>query len=192
MSSSLLQRLVVRDAEAWKRLVRLYYPLVRSWCARAGLQAEDAADVAQEVFRVLAGKVGAFRSENGANSFRGWVYGITQKQLLAHRRHAREQPIGAGGTEAARRWAELREDEQEDSSSAPSPHDERKHLLRRALDLLRGDVEERTWQAFWRAAIEGHAPADIARDLGLSVNSVYLAKARLLKRLREEFDELCR
>src|SRR5438874_478715 len=68
VSSSLLQRLSVHDADAWRRLVRLYFPLVRGWCLRARLREEDAADVTQEVFRSLAGNVGRFRSEGGKNS----------------------------------------------------------------------------------------------------------------------------
>ncbi len=63
-------------------------------------------------------------------------------------------------------------------------------LLRRAVELLRVDVEERTWLVFWRAVAEEHAPADIAADLGMSTNAVYLIKARLLRRLRDEFGHL--
>src|SRR5437868_410636 len=97
VSSTLLARLCGQDAEAWKRLVRLYYPLIRGWCERAGLQAADAADVSQEVFRALAGNITRFRPEGGRNSFRGWLYGITQRQLLAHRRRQQAQPAGVGG-----------------------------------------------------------------------------------------------
>src|SRR5687768_13220345 len=78
VSSSLLAGLFAQDPEAWGRLVRLYYPLVRNWCLRARLQADDAADVAQEVFRALAGNVGRFERK--------------------------EQVIGAGGTDAQRRF----------------------------------------------------------------------------------------
>src|SRR3954471_13063205 len=69
VSSSLLERLQMQDAEAWRRLVHLYYPLVCGWGRRAGLQAEDAADVAQEVFRALAGNVVRFQRAGGKNSF---------------------------------------------------------------------------------------------------------------------------
>jgi RNA polymerase sigma-70 factor (ECF subfamily) len=77
-----------------------------------------------------------------------------------------------------------------DEPSAVEAAGERAELLRRALEMLQHEVEERTYQAFWRAAVEGHAAADIAADLGLTVNAVYLAKGRLLRRLREEFGEL--
>ena len=70
VSSSLLERLRDRAPDAWARLVHLYYPVVRRWGLRAGLQAEDAADVAQEVFRALAGNVGRFDRAGGRNSVR--------------------------------------------------------------------------------------------------------------------------
>lgn len=192
MSSSLLDRLVEHDAEAWKRMVRLYYPLVRTWCQRGGLQTEDAADVAQEVFRALASGVGRFRREGGQNSFRGWLYGITQRQLLAYWRRQKGEPAAAGGSEALQWFAHVPDGGSDDSGSLSSlvAADDRHDVLRRALQLLREGVADRTWQAFWRAAVEGHAPADIATDLGMSVNAVYVAKARMLGRLREEFGNL--
>jgi RNA polymerase sigma-70 factor (ECF subfamily) len=191
MSSSLLDRLIEHDSEAWKRIVRLYYPMVRGWCQRGGLQAEDAADVAQEVFRALAGGVGRFRREGGQNAFRGWLYGITQRQLLAHWRRQKSEPTGVGGSEVLEWFAGVPEGASAvDGGSSLAAPAERHELLRRAVALLKEGVAERTWQAFWRAAVEGHAPADIAADLGMSVNAVYVAKARLLARLREEFGGL--
>lgn len=192
MSSSLLDKLIDHDPEAWKRLVRLYYPLVRTWCQRGGLKTEDAADVAQEVFRALATGVGKFRREGGQNSFRGWLYGITHRQLLAYWRQQKAQPAAAGGSEAQRWFADTPDADCDAASAASSlvSPDDRRDVLRRALELLRDGVAERTWQAFWRAAVEGQSAADIATDLGMSVNAVYVAKARMLSRLREEFGHL--
>ncbi len=192
MSSSLLDRLKAEDPDAWKRLVRLYYPLVRKWCQRSGLKHEDAADVAQEVFRALAGNVARFRREKGQTSFRGWLYGITSRQILAHWRLLKQRPVAAGGSEAQERLMEtaLWQDDGASEASAVLPADERQEVLRRALQMLRDGVENRTWEAFWRSVVDGQAPADIAADLGISVNAVYIAKARLLGRLREEFGEL--
>ena len=190
MSSSLLVRLTARDAEAWQRVVRLFYPLVRGWCLRAGLAEHDAADVAQEVFRALSGNIERFRREGGQNSFRGWLWGITKNQVRNYRRARQAAVAGVGGTEAQRRLAEVCAPGDSSASDADPTPDERQQVLRRALAMLRRDVEERTWQAFWRAVVEGHAPADIAADLGMTANAVYLIKARLLRRLRDEFGEL--
>ena len=67
---------------------------------------------------------------------------------------------------------------------------ERALLFQRAMDIIRLDFEDVTWNAFWRTVVEGHLPIDVARDLGISMNSVYLARSRILRRFRDEFQEL--
>ena len=63
-------------------------------------------------------------------------------------------------------------------------------LAFRAVQLMKTDFKEKTWQAFWRVTIEEESPADVALDLGLSVSSVYTAKSRVLSHLRSELAEL--
>ena len=63
-------------------------------------------------------------------------------------------------------------------------------MYRRALDLVRPEFTEKTWQAFWRSVIDGHDTADIASDLGMTANAARLAKLRVLRRLRQELDGL--
>jgi RNA polymerase sigma-70 factor (ECF subfamily) len=63
-------------------------------------------------------------------------------------------------------------------------------LYRRALDLIRSEFEERTWRAFLMVTVEGRLPADVAVELGTTPGAVYIAKSRVLKRLREEFGDL--
>jgi RNA polymerase sigma-70 factor (ECF subfamily) len=74
------------------------------------------------------------------------------------------------------------------TTSSESGNIEITNLRRRAMELVRGDFEEQTWQAFWRAAVEGDTLADVAADLGISVWAVYKARARVLSRLRQELD----
>lgn len=187
VSTSLLERLQLQDGPAWTRLVDFYYPVVRRWAQNGGLQAEDAADLAQEVFRVVAGHITRYQRKEG--SFRGWLWGITRRELLSYHRRRKQNPVGAGGSEAQRQINELIEPPNEHPSAAEMAADHAE-LVRRALQILRSEFEQRTWTAFWRATVQGDAPADIAADLGISANAVYLAKARVLRRLREEFSEL--
>src|SRR5690606_4676990 len=91
-SLSLLSGLRARDAEAWRRLVHLYGPLVVSWCRRFGLQPADAEDLTQEVFRVVFNRMGDFRKEGGQGSFRGWLLGITRNKVREHRRSLTSEP----------------------------------------------------------------------------------------------------
>ena len=190
-SLSLLERVRARDRAAWERLVRLYGPMVYGWCLRAGLQPADAADVGQDVFAAVARGIDGFRRDRAGDTFRGWLYVITRNKLRD--RAASPGAVGTGGSDAQRRLAELPA-EQPDETGATADAEEvnaRKALCRRAIECVRGEFEPRTWQAFWRAFVDGHAPADVASDLGVTVNSVYLAKSRILRRLREEFASLC-
>src|SRR6516225_5701342 len=84
---SLLERLRANDPQAWRRLLDLYQPLVRFWCARGGLGHEDVEDVTQEVFAAVARGLPGFRRDRPGDTFRGWLRGITRNQLLLfHRR----------------------------------------------------------------------------------------------------------
>jgi RNA polymerase sigma-70 factor (ECF subfamily) len=189
MSLSLLERVRARDRAAWARLVALYGPMVYGWCLRAGLQPADAADVGQEVFAAVARGIDGFRHDRAGDTFRGWLYVITRNKLRD--RAASPGVVGAGGSDAQRRLAELPAGPPDESGSTDEEVNERKALCRRAVECIRGDFEPRTWQCFWRAFVDGHAPADIATDLGITVNAVYLARSRVLRRLREEFASLC-
>jgi RNA polymerase sigma-70 factor (ECF subfamily) len=185
-STSLLDQVRARNAGAWERLARLYGPLVYGWARRQGLQDADAADVAQEVFSaVAAGIAGFHRAAN--DSFRGWLWGITRNKIADHFRRRATRPIAAGGSDAAAQWLQVPEALPDASSSAPFHADA--ILLRRALEVLRAEFEPRTWQAVWRATIDGHRAADIAVDLGMSPRAVRQAKYRVLHRLRIELGE---
>jgi RNA polymerase sigma-70 factor (ECF subfamily) len=70
------------------------------------------------------------------------------------------------------------------------PPSELEALRLRALELVRGQVEERTWRAFWLSAMEGQSPVDIAASLGVKPTAVRMAKSRVLHRLKEQFGEL--
>jgi RNA polymerase sigma-70 factor, ECF subfamily len=63
-------------------------------------------------------------------------------------------------------------------------------LRRRALELVRGEFEERTWQMFWQTVVEDRPAADVAAELSVSAAAVRMARSRVLRRLRDEFDEL--
>jgi RNA polymerase sigma-70 factor (ECF subfamily) len=189
-SLSLLERVRARDQSAWHKLVKLYGPLVYGWCLRAGLQPADAADVGQEVFASLARAIDTFRHDREGDTFRGWLFTITRNKLRD--RSAAPGVRGAGGSDAQRRLSELAVESGHDASPTSDSNEANdvQALCRRAIDLVRGEFEPQSWAAFSRAFVNGDSPADIAVDLGISVNAVYLAKSRILHRLREEFSAL--
>lgn len=183
-SLSLLARANLNDAEGWRSIVQLYSPLVFFWCQRAGLNRDDAADILQNVWQAVAGHLGQFeRQRDGA--FRGWLWTITRNKLNDHFRRQGDEPKGMGGSTAQHYLQEIPEHEPE-SYVAESAADGSGDVLRRALDLIRADFEPHTWQAFWLATVEGEPARAIAERLQMSLDAVYQAKARVLRRLREE------
>jgi len=63
-------------------------------------------------------------------------------------------------------------------------HDQ--HVARQALDLIEQEFQATTWRAFRLLVLEDGRPEAVAAEVGLSVNAVFIAKSRVLRRLREE------
>jgi RNA polymerase sigma-70 factor (ECF subfamily) len=186
-SLSLLARARARDCEAWHSLVHLYQPLLLRWCHRAGVTAEDAEDVCQEVFASAAAHLDAFRRDQPGDSFRGWLYGITRNTIRLHFRRTQEEARAAGGSAALERLNEvvdpLIETDRDDEVGLTDLH-------RRALEHVRLQFEETTWRAFWLSSIEGRATAVLVDELGMTAVAIRQARSRVLRRLREELGEV--
>lgn len=185
-SSSLLARVKAGESDAWARFAELYGPTVYRWCRQCGVAADDSADVCQEVFSSVASRVGRFRREKPGDSFRGWLWTITRNKAQDHFRHRAGEPNAHGGSEHRDFLAGVPAATSDDSGSPEPPADHA--LVRRALKVVREEVEPSSWQAFWRMTVEGHSSAEVARDLGLTSSAVRQAKYRLLRRLRQELD----
>jgi RNA polymerase sigma-70 factor (ECF subfamily) len=188
-SSSLLARVQANDTTAWDRLVALYAPLLFHWCRQWHLPDQDAADVLQEVFQAVATHVSSFRREKEGDSFRGWLRTIARNKVRDHFRRLQREPEGAGGTEAQLWIGQLAAPPAPEEDSSGGGEAER-DLFHRALELIRREFEERTWQAFWRTAVDGQAARDVAADLAMSPGAVRVAKCRVLQRLREELGDI--
>ncbi len=184
---SLLVRLKdTADHEAWRQLVELYAPLVYRFLRRRNLQDADAADLTQEVLRGVASAIDRFEYDPRRGSFRGWLFTVARNKLhtFLERQNRR------------RRHTEEVDDERLQQEPAPSDEEElweqeyRQRLFDWAAEQVRGHFQETTWQAFWRTAVEGQPPREVAALLSLSVGAVYIARSRVLARLKEEVQRL--
>jgi RNA polymerase sigma-70 factor (ECF subfamily) len=185
--SSLVRGLRARSPEAWQRFLRLYGPLIYSWCrSRWQWKPDDAADLLQEVALRVHETIAEYRG----GDFVAWLWQITRSRVV---RHGQRNPTPAtGGSDAQRRLAEVA-DPQEEAQDDPGAAGERFNVsgvLQRALEQVRARSTDSSWQAFWQVVVEGRKPADVAGDLGLSANAVYIAVSRTLSRLRAELGEL--
>jgi RNA polymerase sigma-70 factor, ECF subfamily len=190
-SETLLVRVKSNDQEAWRRLVHLYGPLVYAWCRRFGLQEADAADVGQDVFRTVAESIAEFHHDRKGDTFRGWLQTVTRTRVVDFLRKRAHVANGVGGSDAQTTLLRIPDCQAEPGSSIEQTiENEDLLLIRRAADMVLETCKEETRQAFLRVVIAGQHPADVAKDLGLTVNAVYLAKSHILRRIREEFSEL--
>jgi RNA polymerase sigma-70 factor (ECF subfamily) len=183
-SVSLLDRLRDRPDEAsWRRLVDLYAPLIRGWLRRQGLQDSDADDLAQDVLAVLVRELPTFE-HRGAGAFRSWLRAITANRLRNFCRARQSRPDATGDSDIVRALEQLEDPHSELSRLWDQEHEQ--HVLRRALELIAPEFAPSTWQAFRRVMIDGAAVAAVAAELGVSLNAVFIAKSRVLSRLRRE------
>ena len=187
-SITLLDRARANEADAWARLVMLYAPLVRHWCLAGGLQPTDVDDVVQEVYRAAFSGLAGFRRDRPGDTFRGWLRTITRTALALHYRKLARVPLAGGGSAAFARLQEIADPAPDLPDADPS--DEIRGLHRRALELVRDEFEDRTWQMFWLTAVDDREPADIAVQFGVTPVAVRKAKSRVLRRLREEIGDL--
>ena len=187
-SRSLLVRAGENDSAAWQRLVSLYSPLVYRWCRQAGLQRADAADVGQEVFQSVARGLASFRHRRPTDTFRGWLRTITKNKIKDWRRRRPGELTGVPGLEQ-RAGAKSQHYELPEADDSLNQR-EAQMVVTRALQLIRRDFHERTWRAFEQVTLEGARAREAAERLGMSINAVYMARWRVLHRLREEFADL--
>lgn len=186
-SPTLLQHIEDKDPDAWGIFVRLYSPLVFSWCRRAGLQASDVADIQQEVFRVVSLKIGTYQEgRKRSGGFRSWLWGITRLEMLNYLRALKRQPVGEGGADAGRlEWLAKAESEP-GCDGEPSSQE---LLMQSAVAILEPEFEPRVWRAFWDLTVKGRPTKDIGMDLNMTVNAVRQAKFRVTRKLRQLLDD---
>lgn len=183
-SSSLLQRVQERDEAAWRQLVSMYGPTIYQWGRRAGVQPNDAADLVQQVFETVMHNITRFeRGERGC--FRGWLWTIFRSRLMDLYRQSRHRPQAMSAAALECLAMSLQEAEPPELTSS-----ELTQTVRQAIQIVRGDFSETTWQAFWCSTVLRQRTVDIAAALHLTPSAVCMCRSRVLRRLRETFDEL--
>jgi RNA polymerase sigma factor (sigma-70 family) len=169
------------DVDSWRLFVEIYAPLIYRSCRRRGLQDADAADVGQEVLAQVARSIRSFEYQADRGRFRDWL-GSVVRSKVARFLEKSGRTIGVGGSDGPNRV-----EDQGGAGADPSWVAEfQAHVLAVALERVRPGFEPQTWTAFERVWKEGRPALETAGVLGMSIDSVYLAKSRILRRLREE------
>jgi RNA polymerase sigma-70 factor (ECF subfamily) len=184
-SHTLLDRLRDRhDAQAWRLWLTVYEPWLRHCLERHRLQEADVEDLLQTVLVVVSQKLPAFVHSGQPGAFRAWLRRVLVHEVRNFLR-GRQRQAAEVGTD----WL----DQLEDGASELSRQWDREHdeqVVRRLLAAIQGDFEPQTWEAFRLLVLEDRPAAEVARTTGMKVNALYVAKSRVLKRLRQELGGL--
>ena len=160
--------------------------MVYQWCRHYSGPEHDAADLVQEVFRTLLLNLQNFRPERGGPGFRAWIRSITLNKVRDFFRSSAYRNRAVGASQFLDPMDAISGSQEMESSST----DEQRELTARVLQLIQVEFEESTWRAFWRCTVDGASSTIVADELGISCAAVRQAKYRVLRRLRDELNEL--
>jgi RNA polymerase sigma factor (sigma-70 family) len=187
--ASLLTRLRDNDdTAAWREFLDIYGPVVYGFARHRGLQDADAADLMQEVLRSVARNAVKLEYDPAKGSFRGWLYTITRNKVFNFLSAQRIRPKASGDSAVHERL----ENTPDDSTEADDQWDReyQRRLSAKAMDRVKHEFQPNTWKAFWGTAVDDRPAEQVGRELKMSVGAVYVAKSRVIARLRDEVQRL--
>ncbi len=166
---------------AWQEFVDLYGPVIYGFARKRGLQDADAADLMQDVLRSVSSAIGRLDYDRKHGTFRGWLFTITRNKVFNFLSARRIRPQASGDSATNQLLAE--EPAAADGAETWELEYQRR-LASLAMEHVKSEFHANTWQAFWLTAVEGLAAAEVAKRVGMSPGAIYVAKSRVLARLK--------
>ena len=174
------------DTDAWQQFVELYGPVVHGWYRNRGMQDADACDLTQEVLQGVVQGASRLEYDPERGTFRAWLFTIARRRMHDFlERRGRLPSSGADTRQFLSLTAQPAEDEEAQWELAYQAR-----LFSLAAEHVRTCVEPSTWDAFWRTAVLGHSGEKVAQQLGMSIGTVYVAKSRVMTRLKQWIQEV--
>jgi RNA polymerase sigma-70 factor (ECF subfamily) len=185
---SLLLRAQTGEENAWKDLTDLYRPLIIGWLRRQGVAARDLDDLSQEIFLSVVKYLPSFEHSGSPGAFRSWLRTIVCSRTVDYWRGIDAGKQASGSSDAAAALQQIEDPNSDLNRRWDEEHD--RYVLGCLLDLFEEEFEPTTLKAFRLLTLDGVSGAEAATELGLTVPAVYMAKSRVLKRIRQEAEGL--
>ncbi len=181
---SLLLRIRDRtDVEAWRAFAEAYTPLVYEYCRRRGLQSSDVSDVTQEVMIQVCRSIRDFSYQPERGRFRDWLGSVVRSKILRFYRGDGRAGKGRGGDLEP---GDLMQAIAAASADTLWNESFQARVLEVALGRARPHFADSTWTAFERSWLQGRPASEVAQEIGVPIEKVYVARSRVLKKLQEE------
>ncbi len=185
---SLLLRAQTGETDAWKDLLDLYRPLILGWLNRQGVPPRDLEDLSQEVLLSVVKHLPGYQHSGQRGAFRSWLRTIVCSRTVDYWRATNGNIQASGGSGATAALQEIADPDSALNRQWDEEHDH--YVVDCLLDLVEAEFEPMTLKAFRRVTLDGVSGIEAARELGLSVAAVYMAKSRVLQRIRQEAEGL--
>ncbi len=177
-----------RNERAWEEFLEIYEPLVYRLARRKGFQDADARELTQEVFLAVSQAVDRFVPDPSLGSFRGWLFRIARNLMINFLKREGRHPHGTGDTWVNKLLEATPTGDGEESEFFELEY--RRQAFQWAAERVREECQESTWRAFWMTSVEACDVRRAADVLGMTPGAVYVARCRVLARLRKKIEEL--
>ena len=167
----------------WPQFVDRYRPMIVSYARRLGLNDADAQDAAQQTLIAFCTSYQAGKYDREKGRLRIWLFGIARNQILNTRRRRRDREIQVADHSRDTNFFARVEDE--DQLEQAWEEEWQQAVLRQCLDVVRREFDGKTVQAFEMFAWKGRPAQEVAEQLGMTANAVFLVKHRVMKRIRD-------
>jgi RNA polymerase sigma-70 factor (ECF subfamily) len=186
ITTKLLDRARSGEEEAWSCVVYIYGPLVYKWCRKRGLPRESSRDIAQDVFEVVARKLGEFHRTNVSDTFRGWLRGISDHKIADYwrKQYTSPDPVSVDDPQQALSQIQFREVVDDES-----PVQDCLDIFERVLQYGKERINPTHWEVFWRVIVDEEDRQDVATLLEMKRTNVDVIVSRVLARLKETFGD---